>query len=52
MSKQIYNFCAALPCCRLKSWSAPSANFVIPGLGASVMELSHRGKPYGGRREG
>lgn len=47
MSKQIYNFCAGpamLPVEVMERAQREFCNF--QGLGASVMELSHRGKPY------
>ena len=47
MSKQVYNFCAGpamLPVEVMERAQREFCNF--QGLGASVMELSHRGKPY------
>ncbi|MGL5225272.1 MAG: 3-phosphoserine/phosphohydroxythreonine transaminase [Aeromonas sp.] len=47
MSKQIYNFCAGPAMLPVDVMARAQREFCdFQGLGASVMELSHRGKPY------
>ncbi|MGE6108149.1 3-phosphoserine/phosphohydroxythreonine transaminase [Aeromonas sobria] len=47
MSKQVYNFCAGPAMLPVEVMARAQREFCnFQGLGASVMELSHRGKPF------